>query len=446
MHHIGVVGVSWRHGRPAVLGEFTIPRAERATGVPRLAAAIGVRELVYLATCNRVEVAFGLEGSAPIAVYRRRLFAVLAGRDPYPGEAEQTLRAWQDEGAAEHLFLMTAGLDSARVGEREIAGQVREAVDESRAFDLFGARLDHVFTEALKVAKRVRPITEQRIGRVSLVNIALRHVFERLERTPGRVALVGVSPMTEQCARALAARDIPVLVVNRTFARAQSLATAVGGEGRALDAFCDAPDAVEALIVATSAQKPVFGRDVLERLASRTPSGESPLVVDMGVPANVAPKDAAAADVSRIGMDDISEEAAADRGRVLMDLADARAIVDAALTDLRRQAAERLIGPMIAGLRLRYRHTALEGIERLFERDLDGLGETQRDTMRRWAETLARRFAHLPSVGLRNLVFAAGPSAVEAFFAQSEPELVRELHEAMARAGAEMFEPLGDES
>ena len=446
MHRIGVVGISWRHRRADVLGAFTIPREEREERVPKLAATTGVRELVYLATCNRVEVAFAIDGATPIAACRRQLFAALAGREPQAGEAEHTLRVWQGEGAAEHLFLMTAGLDSARVGESEISGQVREAVDQSRALGLLGPRLEKVFAEAMKVAKHVRPVTEGRIGKVSLAEIALRHVIERIERTPGRVALVGVSPMTEQCARALAARGVSVIVINRTLERAQALAADVGGESRSLDAFRAAPDGVEAVVVATGAREPVLSRADLERMAARAPSGESPLVVDLGVPANVAPEDAAAADVPRVGMDDISEEAAADRGRILMEFAEARAIVDEALTDLRRHAAERLIGPMIAQMRLRYRQTALEGVERLFERDLVGLGETERETIRRWAETLARRFAHVPSVGLRDLVFQAGPSAVEAFFENSEPELARELHEAVERADAGFLEPAGDES
>ena len=114
MHRIGVVGISWRHRRADVLGAFTIPREEREERVPKLAATTGVRELVYLATCNRVEVAFAIDGATPIAACRRQLFAALAGREPHAGEAEHTLRIWQGEGAAEHLFLMTAGLDSAR--------------------------------------------------------------------------------------------------------------------------------------------------------------------------------------------------------------------------------------------------------------------------------------------------------------------------------------------
>src|SRR5512140_925752 len=136
MHRIGVVGISWRHPRADVLSAFTIPREDRAARVPQLATSTGARELVYLATCNRVDVAFTIDNASPIASCRRQIFASLAGREPRAGEAEHTLRIWQGEGAAERLFLMTAGLDSARVGESEIVGQVRDAVDESRALGL----------------------------------------------------------------------------------------------------------------------------------------------------------------------------------------------------------------------------------------------------------------------------------------------------------------------
>ncbi len=439
MDRIGVVGVSWRHGHADALATFTIPREARDDRLPRLAAFVEVKELVYLATCNRVEVAFASDGITPLSRCRRRIFTALAGREPRAGEAEQALRAWQGEGAAEHLFLVAAGLDSARVGESEVTGQLREAIEESRRLGLMGPRLEGVLGEALKAAKRVRPVTEGRIGKVSLAQIAQCHVRERIERTPGRVALVGVSPMTEQCARELVTGGISVVIVNRTIERAEELAAEVGGEARSLAAFRETPDAVEAMIVATGAKEPIFTRADLERLAARTISGESPLVVDLAVPPNVAPEDAAAAAVPRLGMDEITIEAAEDRNRVLGEFAEARAIVDESLTELRRQMAERLIGPMIAHLQRRYRHTAIEGVERLFRKELPSLGEAERDAIRRWAESLARRFAHLPSTGLRDLVFEAGPAAVETFFATAEPELARELHEAAERSGVGLF-------
>jgi glutamyl-tRNA reductase len=438
VNRIGLVGISWRDRRASALERFTVPREEREARLPTLAASIGVTELIYLATCNRVELAFAGDGRTPMTAYRRRIFAGLTGREPQPGEAEHTFRIWQGEGAVEHLFLVAAGLDSARVGESEITGQFREAVELSSELALLGSRLEPVTAEALRVAKRVRPITEGRVGRVSLAEIAVRLVRDRLDRTPGPVALIGISPMTTQCGEQLARSGVPLIVVNRTVERAAALAATLDAGHRGLDQFRAAPDPVEALIVATGSAEPVLGRAELERLAGRSPSGEPPLVIDLAVPPNVAPEDALAADLPRIGMDRITERAATDRGHLLHQFADARALVDQALTDLRRQAAERLVGPMIAELRRRYRHTAVEGVERLFAKGLAGLGPAQREVVVRWAETLAHRFAHVPSVGLKDLAFRIGPAAVEAFFASADPELARELRAAADRAGLEL--------
>ncbi|HEY3934023.1 MAG TPA: hypothetical protein VGL65_05335 [Gemmatimonadales bacterium] len=445
MDRIGVVGVSWRQELPDLLAAFTIPRDQRPVRIPELASAIGVGELVYLATCNRVEIAFATDGSVPVAVARRRAFAALAGREPRAGESEHAMRVWQGEGAAEHLFLVAAGLDSAQVGESEVAGQVRDAVDESRALGLLSPRLNQVFEEALKVARRVRPVTDPHTGRVSLADVGVRHVVDRVSRTPGEVALIGISPMTERSARALHAQGIGVIIVNRTVERARALAGECNAPHIALDEFRAHPPAIEALVISTASRLPILNRGDLERIAARTLSGESPLVVDFAVPPNVTPEDAAAADVPRIGMREINADAAADRERLLLEVADARAIVDDALVALRRRLAERLVGPLIAQLRVRYRHTALEGVDRLFERELAGIGEPERDVIRRWAETLARRFAHVPSVGLRDLAFEVGPGAVEAFFASADPELALALRTAADRSDAGLIAGLDDQ-
>jgi glutamyl-tRNA reductase len=441
MHRVGVTGISWRQRKADILATMTIPREERAARLPQLRDATGVDELVYLATCGRVEIAFATDGSHSFDTIRRRLFAELTGAEPRVGEAEHALRAWHGEGATEHLFMVASGLDSARLGESEVAGQFRDALALARACGTAGPRLERVFDEALRAAKRVRPLTEGRIGTVSLADVAGQHAVERARRTGGAVALVGVSPMTEQCAQLLAKSGIPVIVVNRTLERAESLAATVGGVARSLDAFRAAPDAVEVVVLATSASEPVLGRSDLERLAARTPSGEPPLIIDLGVPPNVAPEAAAAADIPRLGMEDIADAATEGRERLLFEFADARAVIDDAVVDFRKHTAERLVGGMIAQLRLHYRRSATEGVERLLAKSLPGLDEGERDAVRRWAETLANRMAHVPSVGLRDLAFEFGPGAVETFFRSNAAHLGQLPASAAARDAAELLEP-----
>lgn len=250
MHRTNVVGISWRRARATALQEYTIPREQRAARLPALANALDATELVYLATCSRVEVIFVARERGAMAEQRSRIITALRGpHDATPHEA-RAWRAWQGEAAAEHIFLTAAGLDSAMLGEHEIAGQVRDAVEESRALGLVGASLGPVFTGAMRAARRVRPIVENNNSsdELSLADLAVRHVLDRLEAAPGRVALVGVSAMTERCARRLAARGVPLLIVNRTLERAETLARMVGGEASGLDAFREAPEAGKSVV------------------------------------------------------------------------------------------------------------------------------------------------------------------------------------------------------
>lgn len=436
MNRIGLVGINWQRGGPEALARLTIPLEERARRLPEIAAAVEAEELCYLATCNRVEIAFVARGGVPLAALRPRLFAALAGRGPDPGEAERTLMAWGEEGACEHLFLVAAGLDSARPGETEIAGQLRTAYQQAKDLGLIGARLTIVLEEALRVAAIVHEVTAVNAGHVSLAGVAIEQVKERLARTPGTVALVGVSPMTIRCGRGLAGDGVPLVLVNRTVERARELAAELSAEIRALADFREQPEPVEALILATGAAGAVLDRAALERLAARAPSGEPPLVIDMAVPPDIDPAAADAAGIPRIGMKDILAIVETTRRERLFELADARLLVDEALLELRRKLTDRTLSPLLGALQQRYRRTAIEGVERLFRRELTGLGPAEREAVTRWAETLARRFAHIPSLGLRSLAYDAGPAAVEAFLAGLDAGLAEELRRAAGRGPA----------
>jgi len=420
METLGVVGASFRNASALVLAQWTVPKEERPRKLGELARAIDVEEILYLATCNRVEIAFRGDRTTSVAEYRRRVFGALTGRTPEPGEAERTLRAWVGEGAAEHLFLVTAGLDSADVGEREIRSQVREALAMAREAGVSGTLLDQVLTEALRVAASIHRQAGPPPERASLADIALEHLLDRLHRTPGRVALIGVSPMTRQCGLRLTARGHPPLVVNRTAEPAEALARELAGESRSLDRFRAWPDDVEALLVATGSPETLLGRPELERLAARASSGEPPLIVDMSVPSNIDRDAARAVGARVVGMDDILTEAGVDREERLAELAPARQLVDERLARLRRDLAERSLSPVIAHLHRRYRETAVEGVERLFRKELRGLGEPEREAVLRWAEMLARRFAHVPVKGLRELAAECGAPAVETFLSASD--------------------------
>ena len=180
----------------------------------------------------------------------------------------------------------------------------------------------------------------------------------------------------------------------------------------------------------------MLGRAALERLAARTPSGQAPLLIDMAIPADIDPEACRKLKLDRIGMDQITSAAERSRDARLLEAGQARELVDEALLRLNDRFAERLYGPLFSALQQRYRHTAREGVQRLLKKELKGLGPKEREAIETWCEVLARRFAHIPCLGLRGLLYNGPDGSLDAFLDGLDPEFADELRQALEQVPA----------
>ena len=377
MQEICVVSVSWRHGNEQDLERFTLPREGRPQRLAALRREVEARELVYLATCNRVEfVLLGHDGIGPDE-YRQRVHRAMTA-DGSRVEAMRRLRAYDGEGAVEHLFLVAAGLDSAQIGEKEISGQLRRAIDEAQQAETLGPGLRWVLDQAARAAKAVQSRSAIGSGRVSIAEVALDAVRAHLQQLPGPVALVGIGEMTRRAAAGLHAAGIELIIVNRSVAAAEALASTCHGRAIDLDAFRQHPPAITALVSATGASETLFDADALRRLQANAPAA-GPLLIDLAIPADIDPNAAERLSLRRIGMTEISASAQSNRERREAAGAEARAIVDEAVAGFRRRTAQRAVSPISAGLQECYRRTAREGMERLLDDGLADLDHSQRE-------------------------------------------------------------------
>lgn len=422
MHQIGVVGLSYRHAGVDEVARFAMPRAEIAARLPELRTRLNAAEILYVGTCNRVEVVYATHDGSPAGDSRPDVFRVLTGRDSQPGEAARALRAWTGEAAVEHLFLLACGLDSAQTGEQEIAAQLRDAWEESRTARTCGPLLDRLIGEALGMARRVRRMTA-RVRTPSLGDLAAERVLRHLAGAPGTTALLGVSPMTRRCAALLHGARTPLVIVNRTLGSARELAQSVSAAALSLDEFRSEPPPLAALVLAAGGSGPVLDGQALARLsgAARGASQRPPLLVDFGVPPNVDAEAAQRAGLDRVGMTQLIEAAQGQRLAQLLRLAPVRAAIDERLAHLRAELATRALGPRLQDLRVRFEEIAAEEVARALRHELRTLDENQRAQLERLGCAVAHRLAHLPLAGLRAAAVHASADAVDAFFAALAP-------------------------
>ncbi len=419
MHQIGVVGLSYRHAGIDEVARLSIPKADLEARLRSLREALRVSELLYLGTCNRIELFFVSPDGEPAGDLREAALEQLTGRRPQPGQAARVLRAWAGESALEHVLLLACGLDSAQAGEREIAAQLRAAWEAARGAGTSGALLDRLVGEALAMANRVRRL-QAGTSAPSLADLAAARVLEHLAGRPDAVALIGVSPMTRRCGRALHRAGVPLLIVNRSLAPAAELAASVSGQAVSLEEFRTQPRAVAALVLAAGGSDPVLDGPTLQLLAAaHSGRGQPPLAIDFGVPPNLDPEEARGAGIVRIGMSELVQAVRERRGTELLRLAPVRTAIDERMVRLREEMATRAIGPQLAQLREAFERIAADELERALSQELSGLTEAQRQAMGHVTSRLARRLAHLPIAGMRAAATHLDPEAIEAFFGQA---------------------------
>lgn len=423
-----MIGISWRSANEMPLSIFTLPQETIEPRLIQFAKDNTLTELIYLSTCNRVELLFLHTGA--VNDLRPSAFKMLTGREGTPNEL-RLLKAWGGEGAVEHLFLVMSGLDSAMVGETEIAGQVRDAWQYSKEIGLCGPVLNTLLEEANRVSAKVRHQTQISIGRVSLAQIAVDVLTERYNKTPGTIALLGVSPMTEKTAASLHSKEIPFIVINRTLNKAKILAKQYNTSAVSLETFTQTPIPIEALLSATGASIPIMNEKQLKNLSICSSSKQPPLIIDMSVPSNFDSEVCKKYDMPYINMQHITQLAEQNRDARLLRTASARELVDQALIETVERFAERKSGQLFTVLQAQYHKTAEEGIKRLIKKDLSNLTEKDQEKLHNWASTLAKRLAHIPCTGLRGLLHNGPEGSIDAFINALDSKFADEMRSAL---------------
>ena len=283
-----LLGVSHRTAPVAVRERFSIPARDLAAILPRLRQG-PLAEAAALSTCNRTE--FYAATADPAAAFAE-LAAFLSHSSRQPLEADSPhLYRKSGDAVAEHLFRVASGLDSAILGESEIAGQVKDAYEAARTAGTTGPLLNRLFQRALHAAKEVRSSTDIGQGQASVGSVVaalVRRLFGD-ELTSCEVLLWGAGKAAEATTRHLIKHGIQRLwIVNRTQFKAQDLASLCQSGWLSWERAREHLAHVDIAIVCTQAPHYVIDQaDVDAAIAQR---GPRPLcLIDLAVPRNVDP-------------------------------------------------------------------------------------------------------------------------------------------------------------
>jgi len=225
-----VIGLNHKTAPIEIRERLAFPEDGIEKPLSQIKSLPSLKENMILSTCNRVEI------YAVVQETEKTILDLKGFLSQYHGlslkEFEKRLYLLVGEEAVKHIFRVASSLDSMVVGEPQILGQIKSAYNMAAEAKTSGLILHRLLHRAFHVAKRVR--TETKIGNsavsVSFVAVELaKKIFGTLEKRT--VLLMGAGEMCELAAQHLVSGGIEkVLVTNRTYERAVTLAQEFRGE------------------------------------------------------------------------------------------------------------------------------------------------------------------------------------------------------------------------
>ena len=372
-----------------------------AAGAQALARAVvsghNVSESVVIATCNRLEV-YAQVATFHGAVDDMGAALVRATGMSRAGLGDHCYVHYEDRAIA-HAFGMACGLDSMAVGEPQILGQIRDALETAQTAGTAGPALNGLFQQALRVGKRAHSETDlDRAGR-DLVGeglVAAAEFVGPLEAA--RVLVVGAGSMSAlaaaQVSRAGAAR---LTVINRTEAKAKHLAASTGADSLPWEDLPDALAHADVVVTCTGALGHIITPDMVER--SRAGRGRQ-VLVDLALPRDVDPDVALVPDTRVVGLADLGRRLALRPEGGDVDAVRDLVTGEVATYLVMRRSQE--VGPTVAALRASAAQVVAAEVRRL-EGRLPQLDDATRSEVHRTINRVVDKLLHTPTVRVKQL-------------------------------------------
>ena len=369
-----------------------------------------LNQMVVVSTCNRTEV-YAISADA------ERLLNWLAQANQIDiNRLKKHVYCYQDLDAITHLMRVASGLDSLMLGEPQILGQVKSALNLAKQAATVSPQLNQIFEYAFYAAKRVRSETAVGSHAVSM-GYAVAQLASQVFSNPNSltILIVAAGEMNSLVAKHLAEMGVHKMIIcNRTRARAESLAQEIAH--RVDIELIDFEDLNKNLYRADvissctgSLHQVIHYQDVKAALKKRR--YQQMLLVDLAVPRDIDSKVESLDGVYLYGVDDL------------------QTVIEDNLSQRRQAAveAEVMVGQLAAELMVHQRVHQASGIIQSYRQYGDMLkqeelqqalqalqqGEDAAQILEDFAHRLTQKLLHAPSVLLRQMATYEDPEYLQ---------------------------------
>ena len=378
------------------IGKFFINEENIETRLIALKAEMGWDELVYLATCNRVE--FFISTKDEITNEHLNKFFKSFNSQWTNSQIEYFLPqidVFKGKDAVMHMFGVASSLDSMVVGEREIITQVRNAYDKSNSLGIAGDLMRVVIKKTIQIAKEVYSNTNIAKNPVSVVSLAYRKLKDLKVDNNARILIVGAGKTNTSMAKYLKKHGFSDMTVfSRTLSNANQLADDLNGTAQGLNELSTYENGFDVVISCTGSSEYIITQDVYKSLVGDDKAQK--IVIDLAIPNDF---DSAILDdfkVNLIAINNLKDIAKENLKQREGELKDCREIVLAGLEEFVDLLKEREVELAMRKIPEKVKEISDTAMNSVFAKDLQKLDSSSRETLEKVLAYVEKKYISVP--------------------------------------------------
>jgi len=397
LENLYTVAFTHKHLPLETVGKFHIADERKDSVLTALKAGLGLSELMYISTCNRVEFVIVQDGEKPLDVTE------LAGHfreglsDAEFADAVAKAEIYRGDEAVMHIFKVCSSLDSMVIGEREIITQMRTAHEASRKAGLSGDSLRIVMRKAIETAKQI--FTETSIFKrpVSVVSLAFHRLRDLNIPLDARVVMVGAGKTNKAMARFLAKHGYKnIHIFNRTLAKAEMIAAEVGGKASPLSEIEGFEAGFDVLISCTGAEEAVVSQELFTQLLGEDKGRK--VLIDLALPGDFDPRifDESQVKIDHINIEELRATAELNMKARSKEITRCEEIIDNNMHDFHEMYHTRRIELAMRSIPESVKEIRQNAMQTVYAKELEGLNTESREVLEKIITYMERKYISVP--------------------------------------------------
>lgn len=353
-------------------------------------------EVMYLTTCNRVELAVRRKGGLEkdeLRLFLQFLFSHLAPSqvDLFSTKAE----CYKKEGCIEHLLKVTSSIDSMVVGEREIITQVRKAFDNCKTFGLTGDVIRLMIRHTIETAKRVYTETGIAKSPVSVVSLAYHTLKSKDVPLDARILIIGSGVTNTNMGRFLDKHGFTNFTIfNRTIKNAEFLANHLKAKVFPLNELAYYKDGFDIIITCTGADSHIISSDIYKQLLQG--DTKEKIVIDLAIPNDLEPEIIKHYPVDYISVENLQKISNQNLEKRAKEIIHVEKIVEESVKRYQELVREREVELLMRSVPEKVKEIKERAMLEVFAKELSHLDDDSKETVDRIVSYLEKKYMSMP--------------------------------------------------